>query len=296
MPHIWIIRPGALGDTILTIPLLHTLRKAHPRAKITLLASRAYKELVPESFSFKPLDDRESLWLFQNRVIESLRIAEKPDAAYVILKHPETVILNLEAIGVQNIFQANPTPAPGKHLVESLHSQLGLPLPDRYPVLRKSEMAEREHFVWAHPGSGGLKKMVPVTLFAEIYRIIREKFRCDLVITLGEADMEIKSNVQWTTWLSECHPTVIENRSLKELSIMLRKSRLYIGNDSGISHLAAGLGIQSVLFFTETDPIQWAPWVPHHQLKIMDYRSNNLPKDFANEASRIVDLNIQSLV
>jgi hypothetical protein len=55
------------------------------------------------------------------------------------------------------------------------------------------------------------------------------------------------------------------------------------------------LGIQSILFFTETDPIQWAPWVPHHQLKIMDYRSNNLPKDFANEAARIVDLNIQSL-
>ena len=107
MPHIWVIRPGALGDTILTIPLLHTLRKAHPRAKITLFASSAYKELVPESFSFKPIDDRESLWLFHNGVIESSQIAEKPDAAYVILKHPEPLILNLEAIGVQNIFQAN---------------------------------------------------------------------------------------------------------------------------------------------------------------------------------------------
>jgi heptosyltransferase III len=296
MPHIWVIRPGALGDTILTIPLLHTLKRTHPRARITLFGSRAYEELVPESFSFKAIDDRESLWLFQNGVVESSQITEKPDAAYVILKHPESVILNLEAIGVQNIFQANPTPAPGKHLVESLHEQLGLPLPDRCPFLRKSEMSERKHFVWAHPGSGGLKKMVPVNMFSEISRIIREKFRCDLVITLGEADLEIKSNAQWTPWLSECHPTVIENRPLKELSIMLHNSRLYIGNDSGISHLAAGLGIQSILFFTETDPIQWAPWVPHHQLNIMDYRSNNLPKDFANEAARIVDLNTESLI
>ncbi len=294
MPNIWVIRPGALGDTILTIPLLYTLRNANPRATITLFGSRAYQEIIPESFSFKSVDDKESLWLFQNVGIEGPELSEKPDAAYVILKNPEPVVLNLKGIGVQNILQASPSPTLDRHLVETLHLRLGLPVPDRYPILRKSQTTTTKNLLWVHPGSGGRKKIVPLNLFAEVSGMIRQRTGWELVITLGEADMDIKSHPQWNLWLEKNHPTVIENRSLKELSVMLGDSRMFVGNDSGISHLAAGLGVKSMLFFTDTDPTQWAPWVPYDQLKIIDYRSNNLPKDYCSEALRIVDSCLQS--
>ncbi|MFH0959125.1 MAG: glycosyltransferase family 9 protein [Pseudomonadota bacterium] len=294
MSNIWVIRPGALGDTILTLPLLSTLKKANPRAEIKLLGSRAYHEIVPDSFSFKPVDDRESVWLFQSEGIAGMPNTEKPDEAYVILRNPETVVSNLEAAGVRNILQANPSPVLGQHLVETIHARLGLPCPDRYPVLRINKMVKTENLVWVHPGSGSSRKTVPVTLFAEISRIMHKKLGCKIVITLGEADKEIKSHSQWKAWIDESHPTVIENGSLKELATILAASRTFIGNDSGISHLASGLGIQSILFFTETDPVQWAPWVRTDQLKILDYRSSGLPGDFANEASRIVGSTLEN--
>ena len=52
----------------------------------------------------------------------------------------------------------------------------------------------------------------------------------------------------------------------------MRHARFYVGNDSGISHLAALIGVFSILFFMRTDPLQWAPWAPLDQRIIVDYR------------------------
>ena len=63
---------------------------------------------------------------------------------------------------------------------------------------------------------------------------------------------------------------------------------LFLGNDSGISHLAANLGVPSVVFFTITDPAQWAPWVPPDQIRIVDLRGQNLSEmDISKELREI---------
>jgi ADP-heptose:LPS heptosyltransferase len=50
---------------------------------------------------------------------------------------------------------------------------------------------------------------------------------------------------------------------LPELAAQLSSSQLFLGHDSGVSHLAAALGVPCVLLFGPTDPAMWAPPVPH---------------------------------
>lgn len=293
MKQIWVIRPGALGDTILTIPVLESLKKTYPESSITLFGSGSYGEIIPQDFAFEAVDSKRCLWLFEKTVTAPPPIDLKPDMVYVILKNPKQVVENLKLTGVRDIFLANPSPKRGVHLVETLCAELGLPCVERIPVLRRNRIKIKDNLLWVHPGSGGLKKIVPLQLFSEIARILIQERSLDVVITLGEADSLIKSGTAWNSWIEEMRPKILENIPLSELSLTLRGAGTYLGNDSGISHLAAGLGVNSVVFFTATDPTQWAPWVPPDQLTIIDYRSINLPKDLSIEAERIVELIIR---
>jgi ADP-heptose:LPS heptosyltransferase len=59
------------------------------------------------------------------------------------------------------------------------------------------------------------------------------------------------------------HVDVLQNYSLQSLAVILRQSRLYLGNDSGISHLAAAAGAPSVVLFGPSNPCVWRPVGPN---------------------------------
>jgi ADP-heptose:LPS heptosyltransferase len=59
---------------------------------------------------------------------------------------------------------------------------------------------------------------------------------------------------------------------------------LYLGNESGICHLAAGLGVPSIVLFVSTDPAQWAPWAPEEQVVPIDLRGRDLENPGEREA------------
>jgi ADP-heptose:LPS heptosyltransferase len=91
-------------------------------------------------------------------------------------------------------------------------------------------------------------------------------------ITVGEDDAFLKEQPAWEELIGKKGTVVFDNRPLPELCKELSAAGLFIGNDSGIAHLAAGLGIPSVVFFFSTDPAQWAPWVPLEQFSVIDLR------------------------
>ncbi len=272
MTNVWIIRPGALGDTLLTLPLLFSIKNVDDRANVTLLGSRAYQEIIPPEFNFKSVDHRDYSWLFQPDSFRE-QLKEKPcDVAYVILKRPDVVVANLKKCGVDDVREANPIPEPGVHLVETLCSQLGAAIPPRYPLLKKNQPGKRENILWAHPGSGSVKKNLPLKIFRGLSKKLRETTGCEIVITLGEADEGLKREKEWDMWIAESRPTVLENHSLRQICDLMSHSKFFMGNDSGMSHLAAALGIFSILFYVSTDPSQWGPWVPARQTLIFDCR------------------------
>lgn len=112
--------------------------------------------------------------------------------------------------------------------------------------------------VLIHPGSGSRRKCVnPEVLALAMEQFQREDMR--LLILEGPADREFVAG------LSNLVPTVpvIAEGDLSIVACLLARSVLYIGNDSGMTHLAAVLAVPTIALFGPTDPERWAPRGSH---------------------------------
>jgi ADP-heptose:LPS heptosyltransferase len=79
-------------------------------------------------------------------------------------------------------------------------------------------------------------------------------------MTLGPADERLKG---FAKAVKELGVAVFETVSLPTLAAFISECRLFIGSDSGVSHLAALVGIPTVVFFGPTNPDIWAPRGSH---------------------------------
>ena len=103
--------------------------------------------------------------------------------------------------------------------------------------------------VLIHPGSGGGRKNWPTERFERLAALLRKR-GWRIVWCLGPAEG------------GRCMPEgdgVVREPRLVELCAMLTRARCYIGNDSGVSHLAAACGCPSVVLFGPSDERIWAP-------------------------------------
>lgn len=275
---ILVIRTGALGDTILTLPVLASIRAAHPGEAVVFLGNRAYGELIPEEIEFHPIDAPEWSWLFS---ADSARAPDWPRTsrkAYVILNRPDEMIRNLARTGVRELIHAPSLPPQGKHVVEHLHEALGLKTPATSAVFAALRSAA-EPLIWLHPGSGGPRKCVPLRGMVQIAKRLKAATGFGLAVTVGEEDAFLKADAAWGDLMSQPGVTLVQNRPLPELVSRLSRAAIFVGNDSGISHLAANLGVRSVVFFVASDPILWAPWVPEQGLRIIDLTNQDLGRN-----------------
>jgi heptosyltransferase-3 len=271
-----VIRPGALGDTILTLPVLDTIQKENPDAKLTFLGNRSYRDLIPPHIRFEAFDDRTWLWLFNSEEAKPPADTRHFDKAYVILNHPEDVVRNLRRAGTETVHSCASSPKRGRHVVAHLHTALGFPVPRRRQSLSRLAGQTQRQTIWVHPGSGGRDKCVPLAiltaLLVELSRITGWK----PVITASEEDALLHEFADWKYFVECPNVRLLQDRSLLELSKELGRSKLFLGNDSGIGHFAANLGVPSAIFFANTDPVQWAPWVPSDKALIIDLRARKL--------------------
>ena len=99
-----------------------------------------------------------------------------------------------------------------------------------------------------HPSSGSPKKNPPLEFFIKLKEFI-ESLGYEVIFLLGEAEENFKEILK---------PSVF---SLSPLWIVkaLKSSKLYIGLDSGISHIASYVGVPSVVIYGPTDPVVWKP-------------------------------------
>ena len=279
---ILVIRPGALGDTILGLPVLQSIRKRHPQSRIVLLGSRAYRGIIPTDVEFHGLDDPKWLWLFEPGA------KRKPtytfQEAYVMLNNPDAIIRSLEQSGTKRLYSAKSAPAAGRHVVECLHKRLGLEVPQRRPALLHLAPVIKREIIWFHPGSGGPEKCVPPDLLVRYVATMAKAKGWPVTITLGEADGFLRDQPGWDELFSLPGAVLLENRPLEEICREVGGALLFIGNDSGMSHLAAGLGVPSIVLFVSTDPAQWAPWVPQEQVTTVDLRGRDLEDPLEREA------------
>jgi len=272
---ILVVRPGALGDTVLTLPIIASVAAQFPRGRITFLGTRQYADLIPPAVRFQEVDSRKWTWLFGEDLEPESGQDGPYDIAFVILKRPATVIANLERTGTHSVRSATSSVPPGLHAVEYLHQALGLGLPPKAPSLPHLATRHRQDIIWIHPGSGGPTKCAPLELFVTLAHELRLATGWEIVVTAGEDDAFLKNHSHWNRLAHMPGTTVMENLPLKRLCENLGGAGLFVGNDSGISHLAAGLGVPAAVLFVATDPAQWAPWADPERLCTVDLRSTS---------------------
>ncbi len=113
--------------------------------------------------------------------------------------------------------------------------------------------------VMVHPGAGGIGKRWPAEGFAAVLERLAAQGGGMLAVHQGPADAEAVAALEARL---RGPKIVLKEPSLPALAGMLRCATAYLGNDSGVSHLAAALGVPSVVLFT-ADKLDWQPWAHH---------------------------------
>jgi heptosyltransferase-3 len=117
-----------------------------------------------------------------------------------------------------------------------------------------------------HPGAGSRGKLWATEGFAAVLeRLARRQSRLAVVVHRGPADSEAVAALSAALGRPAM---VLEEPDLTVLAGVLSVAAAYIGNDSGISHLAAALGAPSIVLFT-AERIIWRPWAEHVEPQIV---------------------------
>ncbi len=111
-----------------------------------------------------------------------------------------------------------------------------------------------------HPGSGGKQKNWDIARWAETARWIHRRTGRKILFLMGEAEED-----EHTFLISQKNAPWILRRSgnMPDTLALLAVAKRFMGHDSGISHLAAALGIKSLVLFGQTSPEIWAPQGDH---------------------------------
>lgn len=299
MRQITVIRPGALGDTLLALPALALLRRWAPDARLTFVA-RA--DVLPLALSSGLADDA---WpwdlpdwaaLFDPAATPE-RLTGRARAALagadaVVVWAPDSsgaLAATLHRLGAGQVIVApgrppdlpDPPGGPPEHaalwLARAL-APMGVAVPDdpttlwrALPPLRWPEADARQAEqvrralglpdaggVALHPGSGGATKRWPPERFAALANLARRAGYTPLLLA-GEADAGVAEAVLAHT--AALLP-VARGLAVGALAALLARCAGYVGNDSGVSHLAGLLGVPTVAIFGPTDPARWSPLGP----------------------------------
>lgn len=118
--------------------------------------------------------------------------------------------------------------------------------------------------VLLHPGSGGRRKIWPLRNWWSLLHWLRSHHDGPILLSRGPADEALEGFA--TEAAGRLGILCLEDLPLNRLSAFLSECRFYMGNDSGVSHLAAATGIPCLIVFGPTNPSVWAPRGGHVHL------------------------------
>jgi SAM-dependent methyltransferase len=288
---------GALGDFVTALPAIAAWRRRvrggsavqWPALGVVLLGRPAHAVLAAGVV--------DGAWdaggarfasLFAGRPSPEVR-ALLADVGSALVFAPEGagIVRGLESAGVRDIVRQDPFPKERVHVVDyhlSLFPDLALTPEERMPrvevaaggvgtaVPAGAPAPADAGAAWddpapspsarpivLHPGSGSPSKNWPRARFLEVARLLEGLGPTAWV--LGPAEEEVGTVAAVEAAIAGAAPDTVIWRSLPlpELARRLAGSRLFVGNDSGVAHLAAAVGCPVVVLFGASDPAVWAP-------------------------------------
>jgi ADP-heptose:LPS heptosyltransferase len=288
MNRILVIRGGAIGDFILTLPALKALRQAYPDAHIEILGYKHIAALAENRFYARAVRSIEygplSSFFAKNSELpaELAGYFATFDLIISYLYDPDRIFENnLLRCGVENLLCG-----PAKIVEKNGHAARQLARPIEELGIKVADLTEeiflsvddRQYaqeflrnlsrpIVAIHPGSGSKEKNWPLEKWIDLVSsksgLSRAKVesghvgkQLPLVVVSGEADKTQTAQLEHD-W-KDRHVRFAKSLPLPYLAAVLEHT-IFVGHDSGISHLAAAAGANCILLFGPTDPSVWAP-------------------------------------
>ncbi len=270
---ILVIRGGAIGDFVLTLPALAALRRQFPRTHLEVLG---YPHIAGLALAAGTVNEVRSIeagalagffarngnlathlmdyfsgfdliisYLFDPDLIFQTNVRRCSRAQFIAGPHrpdeagdlhaTETFLKPLERLA---IFEADPVP----HLEVSRAPEAAL-LPGRWLAV--------------HPGSGSERKNWPEGHWVELLRHVVTTTEFNLLLAGGEAERGRLERLE--RMLPSARIRLMQGLPLPELAGWLAACRAFIGHDSGISHLAAAVDLPALILWGDTVEKVWRP-------------------------------------
>ena len=293
--RVLVARLRSIGDTVLTTPSLFALRRFLPHAQIHILLEDWVAPVLDGSDLIDrvvtvPRDGTSA----RARVARELR-AEQYDVVYN-LHGGTTATLFTRATGAEyrvgfehyryarlhnhvapsarEIWQR-----PTLHSVEqqlALIGWTGVPVSDR-PATRLTvseeavatvseklrlagfEVEKSERFAVIHPTAAFDTKQWATDKFARVAEELPARGLTPVAIVSSKEEPILESLIEQTS----VRLIGLSNLSLPEVAALASRSRLFIGNDSGIAHIAAAVAAPCVVIFGSSNRAHWRPWTTH---------------------------------
>jgi heptosyltransferase-3 len=280
--RILLIHPGGLGDVLLALPAIRSLGVLFSPVNLVLMADSAVGTLLKtcrEIAQLIPLESRAMAELLSGETaMPSWWTDDGFETAVCWMRDPQgELALTCQRMGMRKVSVGAPDQATELVLHQSnrllehsadiprssdAEAPLRLPLPVLDAGKRKIAQLighAAKSAVALHPGSGSIHKCSDPRLFACAARGLRDMGYCPILVG-GPADSERIDAV-----MAECRPPlpVIANLELLAMAGVLVNVALFIGHDSGLTHLAAALHRPTIAAFGPTSPARWAPMGDH---------------------------------
>jgi ADP-heptose:LPS heptosyltransferase len=263
-PALLIVHQGALGDLVCIFPVIAALRR-HFRP-IGILCQGSVGRLAAAEGLVETWFGIEAAWtasLFAGEAGPEARRRLSPFSHILAFSSSEALVASLQGIGGARVCRVPPRPPKDQRIHVTQHAfdrarGCGLlPDPDRTASetpLSASRVTgpSRSTSVLIHPGAGSPRKRWPLSNFLNV-AVQAQALGLIPQFVIGPAEEDLLPE------LAARQAAVQRPEDCIGLLALLRSAAAFIGNDSGVSHLAAWAGLPSVVIFGPTDPVRWRP-------------------------------------
>jgi len=276
---ILVIRGGAIGDFILTLPAIAALRARFPEAHLEVLGYPHIAQLALAGGlvnRVEPIEARGLAGFFARygKLAEDLvDYFSEFDLVISYLYDPDEIFeINLRRCMHGQFISGphRPDEQAGVHAAKAYLKPLErLAIFDarHVPELSFDAIGPRLNQIALHPGSGSERKNWHEANWAELIDYLVGSTELPLLLTGGEAEGERLRRL--ATRIPAERLTLAQSLPLGEVAQLLQRSAVFVGHDSGISHLAAAVGLAGVVLWGDTVEAVWRP--PSEKMVILGH-------------------------
>ena len=268
--NLLLIHQGALGDFVAIFPAIMQLKKAYSRIDV-LCQSQLGKLAAALGLAGRwfGLEGAHFASLFTDQVDPKINKLLRPYTNIVLFSFSKTLEQSLNRITEKRCHRISPkAPAQERiHIVAYVVNNLikhrllekkNITLEKMITAIKgNTEAGQRidQNKILIHPGAGSIRKRWPLADFLTIEtRLKADNLKPEFIIGPAEGDL-VNTLISPGDHVRRVHILA----EILDLLALLRSAGGYIGNDSGVSHLAAFLGLPATVIFGPADPKRWTP-------------------------------------